>query len=64
MKRGEQVEGQCVSKGGRHSAKGVPWSEEHWFAVEHLNTSTASLYPLGLGFDLFGSSNETMIFLE
>lgn len=30
----------------------------------NINTSTASLYPLGLGFDLFGSSNETMIFSE
>lgn len=28
----------------------------------NINTSTASLYPLGLGFDLIGSNNETMTF--
>lgn len=30
----------------------------------NINSSTASLYPLGLGFDLIGSSNEAMTFLE
>lgn len=60
MKGGEQVEGQCVSKGGRHSAKGVPWSGLQL----NINSSTASLYPLGLGFDPIGSSNEPMTFLE
>lgn len=30
----------------------------------NINSSTASLYPLGLGFDPIGNNNETVTFLE